>query len=227
MGGKRQQSEAVQGDGAREVDAASGILGPELQDGSRANVGLPESGTRLLCGPVGTDQPGDSGDEYVGSMDGRWREGEAGGGGSAQADAADRFPGSERLCSPAGAGKKENGSATARAELMAGRAGDGVAGAAESAQDKCARLRAEVKALFGTDRRWEEEVKWGREEATRRRWEAIWRAREAKEQAARARRLAAQDQGSRARPARAGPCAACARQGGICGFCRERQRLAC
>ena len=48
----------------------------------------------------------------------------------------------------------------------------------------------------------------------RRRWEARWKAWEAREKAARARRLAEQDQGSKVRLAQAGPCAACARQGG-------------
>ena len=80
--------------------------------------------------------------------------------------------GAQRLCSPGGTGRKENGGATARAELMAGRAGDGGAGAAETAQDKCARLQVEVQVLFRTRRKREEEDKWGREEATRRRWEA-------------------------------------------------------
>ena len=53
-----------------------------------------------------------------------------------------------------------------------------------------------------------------------RKWEARWKAREAREKAAHARRRAEQDQGGEARPAQAGPgfCAACARQGGICGF---------
>ena len=122
---------------------------------------------------------------------------------------------------------EEVGSTTARAESKAGRTGGEGAGAAETAQAECARLRAEAQALFDTRKRAEEERKWGTKEATNRRWEARWRAREAKERAARAQRLAAQDQGGRARPAQAGPCAACARQGGICGFCRERQRLAC
>ena len=131
------------------------------------------------------------------------------------------------MCSPAGAGEKGGGSATARAKSTAGKAGDEGAGTVEAAQAECARLRAEAQALFGYSRRAEEERKWGREEATNRRWEARWRAREAKERAARVQRLAAQDQGSRARPAQTGPCAACARQGGICGFCKERQRLAC
>ena len=60
-------------------------------------------------------------------------------------------------------------SATVRAKMMAERARDGGAGVAETAQES-ARLRAQVKALF--DRRWEEEDKWGKEEATNRRWEA-------------------------------------------------------
>ena len=63
--------------------------------------------------------------------------------------------------------------------------------------------------------------------ASRRRWEARWAAREAREKAASARKRAAQDQGNKTGPTQAGPCAACARQGGICGFCKERQRLAC
>jgi hypothetical protein len=230
MDGGWREGEA-RGGGSEQADAANRFPGSELQVESRAGV-------------VREDAMAGDGVDGGGMMS-EWQQGGVGHGGSLdEITAAGCFPGPElrvesqagvsrpvvgaqRLCSPAGAGKKENGSATARAELMAGRAGDGGAGTAETAQDKCARLRAEVKALFRTDRRWEEKVKWGREEATKRRWEAIWRAREAKEQVARARRLAAQDQGSRARPAQTGPCAACARQGGICGFCRERQRLAC
>ena len=110
---------------------------------------------------------------------------------------------------------------------MVERAGDGDAGVAETAQEKRARLWAPVKAHF--DKMEEEERRLAPVYAavSRRRWEARWKAREAREKAARARRLAARDQGSKARPAQAGPCAACARQGGVCGFCRERQRLAC
>ena len=62
---------------------------------------------------------------------------------------------------------------------------------------------------------------------SRQRWEARWAAREVREKAASARKRAAQDQGNKTGLTQAGPCAACARQGGICGFCRERRRLAC
>ena len=235
MGSERQQGEVVSEGGNGRPGVACYFQGPELRGGSQANVaqGSVAADDGLIGGLLG----------HV--LGGERRQGEAvQGSGSGGADAACRFLGSElrvesragggrpavgaqRLCSPAGAGEKEDGGTTARAQSMAGRAGDEGAGAAETAQAKCARLRAEAQALFETDRRWEEERKWGREEATNRRWEARWRAREAKEQAARVQRLAAQDQGSKARPAQAGPCAACARQGGICGFCRERQRLAC
>ena len=51
--------------------------------------------------------------------------------------------------------------------------------------------------------------------------------RDAQEKKARARRLAEQDQGSGTSPAPAGPCAACTRSGGMCGFCKRRQELAC
>jgi hypothetical protein len=234
MGSERQQGEVVSEGGNGRPGVACCFQGPELRGGSQANVaqGSVAADDGLIGGLLG----------HV--LGGERRQGEAvQGSGSGGAEAACRFLGSElrvslagggrpavgaqRLCSPAGAGEKEDGGTTARAQSMAGRAGDEGAGAAEAAQAKCVRLRAEAQALFEIDRRSEEERKWGREEATNRRWEARWRAREAKEQAARVQRLAAQDQGGRARPAQAGPCAACARQGGICGFCRERQRLAC
>ena len=84
-----------------------------------------------------------------------------------------------------------------------------------------------VRAAF--DRQLEAERKRAPKAAvdSRRRWEARWKARDAREKAAWARRLAEQDQGSGARPAQAGPYATCARQGSLCGFCRERRRLAC
>ena len=63
--------------------------------------------------------------------------------------------------------------------------------------------------------------------ASRQRWEALWSAQEAQEKAASARKRAARDQGNKTGPIRAGPCVACARQGGVCGFCKKRQRLAC
>ena len=95
LGGKRQQGEAAQGDGAGGAGAASGFLGPVLRDGSRADVGLPATGARLLCGLVGTDQPDAKGDEYVRSTDGGRQEGETKGGGFERADAANHFLGSE------------------------------------------------------------------------------------------------------------------------------------
>ena len=135
--------------------------------------------------------------------------------------------GAQQLCSPAGTGKKKNGGRTARAKKMMERVGDGGAGVAERAQEKSDRPWANVKAEFDEMEEYSWRVASIKDANSRRRWEARWKAREAREKAARARRLAAQDQGSKARPAQAGPCAACARQGGICGFCRERQRLAC
>ena len=115
FGGRRQQGEAVQGGGAGGAGAASGFLGPELRDRSQANVGLPATGTRLLCGLVGTDQPDAKGGECVGSTDGGRREGKARGGGFAQADAANRLPGSEL--------QVESWAGVAREDAMAG---DGV-----------------------------------------------------------------------------------------------------
>ena len=97
--------------------------------------------------------------------------------------------GAQRVCSPAGAGERGCGRATARAGSTAGKAGNEGAGAVAAAQAECARLRAEAQALFGYSRRAEEERRWGTKEATNRRWEARWRAREAKERAARVRRL--------------------------------------
>ena len=87
-------------------------------------------------------------------------------------------------------------SATVRAKMMAERARDGGADVAETAQEKRARLRAPVKVHF--DRMEEEERRLAPvyAAASRRRWEARWKAREAREKAARARRLAAQDQGA-------------------------------
>jgi hypothetical protein len=108
----------VQGGGAGGAGAASGFLGPERRDGAQADVGLPATGARLLCGLVGTDQPGAKCDEYVGSTDGGRQEGEARGGGFERADAANCFPGSElQVESQAGVAQED---ATA---------GDGVDGA--------------------------------------------------------------------------------------------------
>ena len=58
----------------------------------------------------------------------------------------------------------------------------------------------------------------------KRRWEVQWMVQEVRGKAAHAQGLAEEDQGSKVRPAQAGLCAACARQGGpgTCGFCRER-----
>ena len=293
LGGKRQQGEAVQGDGAGEAGAASGTLGPELQDGSRADVGLPATGTRLLCGLVGTDQPGESGDEYVGSMDGVRREGEARGGDPAQADAANRFPGSELQVEPRAGVVREDAMAgdgvdggwmmserqqggvghggsldeiTAagcfpRPEFRVGsRAGGGrsTTGARQwygSAGTDQLTVHAgdEYKCMFVGGIIWwpgmpvsadcprsraiqnEFNKEWlGRQRQapkaaadSRRRWEARWAAREAREKVASARKRAAQDHSNKTGPTQAGPCAACVRQGGICGFCKKRQRLAC
>ena len=90
---------------------------------------------------------------------------------------------------------------------------------------ECPQLRAIQDAL---NKQWLAQQRLAPKAAvdSRRRWEARWEAREARGKAARARKLAAQDQGSKTGPTQAGPCAACDRQGGICGFCRERQRLA-
>ena len=85
----------VRGDGAGGACAARCFLGPELRSGSRADVGLPVAGARHLCGLVGTDQSGADGDDYVGSTEGGWQQGEVVGGGTEGADTASCFPGSE------------------------------------------------------------------------------------------------------------------------------------
>ena len=78
--GRRQQDEAVQGDGAGGAGAASCFLGSELCGGVWADVGLPVAGARHLCGLVGTDRSSVEGDDYVGSMGGGRRHARRGDG---------------------------------------------------------------------------------------------------------------------------------------------------
>ena len=293
LGGKRQQGEAVRSDGAGGTGAASGFLGRELRDGSRADVGLPATGTRLLCGLVGTDQPGAKGDEYVGSTDGGRQEGKARGGGFERADAANRFPGSklqvesravvaredatagdgvdgglmvnERQQGGVGHGGDSGGAEAAcrflepelqiesraggsrpavGARQMCGSTGAGqLKDNGRQAKTKKTSRRVGSMQMVGTgaaevvgsradvDRLWSRSdvLRWKREAI------AVLRSEErvAREKATRLhgqpkrKKRAAQDQGNKTGPTQAGPCAACARQGGICGFCKERQRLAC
>ena len=61
-------------------------------------------------------------------------------------------------------------------------------------------------------------------EDSRQRWEARWAAREAREKAARARKLAAQNQGNKTGPTQAGPCAACATVGKEASVASARSR---
>ena len=220
------------GDGAGGAGEADGLLEPELQDRSRADVGLPATGARL-CGLVGTDQPGGNGDEHAGSTDRGRREGEARGGGFERADTANRFPGSEL--------QVESRTGVARAAAMADcgiNGGSMMSGRQQGNVGHGSSLGVQAAGCFpgpelrvgsgwiGRDGRYRRPDPKAAADS-RRRWEARWAAREVREKAARAQKLAAQDQGNKTGPTQAGPCAACARQGGICGFCRERQRLAC
>ena len=93
MGGGRRHGEVVRGDGAGGAGTANCFLGPELRNGSRADVGLLVAGARHLCGLVGTDWLGADGDEYMGSLEGGRQQGEAVGGGTEGADAARYFLG--------------------------------------------------------------------------------------------------------------------------------------
>ena len=76
MGGGRQQGEVVRGGGAGGTGVASCFPGPEVRSGSRADVGLPATETRHLCGSVGTGQLGTDGGKFVGSTEGGRQQGE-------------------------------------------------------------------------------------------------------------------------------------------------------
>ena len=62
-------------DGARGAGAANGFLGPERWDRAQADVGLPATGPQLRS-LVGTNQPGETDDEYDLMMVSRWQQGE-------------------------------------------------------------------------------------------------------------------------------------------------------
>ena len=232
MEGGWQQGEAV-GGGSEGADAASCFPGSELQVRSRADVAQEDA----------TAGAGDNG----GLMGSEWqqggvvRSGSIGGAGVAcsflepelqiepQAGVSQSAVGAQQLCGSARIDRLRNGGRKVKARERSEKVGDGSAGVAETAQAKHDRLRAQVEAALDRMKEAEQRVAPRLAAERNRRLEARWKGQEARGKAARARRRAEQDQGSKARPAQAGPgpCAACARQGSICGLCRERKRLAC
>jgi hypothetical protein len=232
---------ASEGDGGRPGGACC-FLGPELRTGSQADV-APGSVTADTSGMGGTG----GGARQQGEDVQRQRNG-AVGGGSDGIGTGTRFLGSELPVEPrAGVAQPEGAQKHfdayfARAAAMAnggsdggsmgsgrqrGEVGHGFLGVQQPAScfPKGPEHRVGSVWISGDGRRHPpvpEDVA-----ASRQRWEARWAAREAREKAASARKRAARDQGNKTGPIRAGPCAACARQGGVCGFCKKRQRLAC
>ena len=88
----RQQQVTAQGGRFGEADGVGGCIPwPELQVGSRADVGRLDVGVQYLCSPMGAGKEGG----YAGSMESKQQQGKAADEGSEEIDVASGFPGSE------------------------------------------------------------------------------------------------------------------------------------
>ena len=216
MVGERQQGGVVHGGNLGGAEAVCSFLEPELQIESRAGGSQSVVGTRQLCGSAGTDQLRNDGRKA--KM--RKASKRAGSRGAGAAEAVGSRADVGRLGSRFGVlrcdGENGGGAPGVMEKAASGGGGMWWAGmpVVAGASAQCRAIQEAFNRQLEAERRRAPRLAAER----RQRWEARWSEQEARKEAAFARRLAEQGQGSKARPTQAGPCAACARHGGRCGF---------